>query len=142
MKLYVKIAIAVVLVIAVAGIGTALYFYNLKPQDLQKSKPDYVVTSIGLQKEFEADETGASAKYINKIVEVTGEVISVEEGERGSLNISLQTESDFSKVICTFPSVENPDIFEQGKEITIRGDCSGFLMDVLLNNCAVISLNN
>ena len=139
MKLYVKIALAVVFLIAVAGIGVALYYYNLKPQDLQKAKPDFVVSATELQKEFETDETGSSAKYIDKIVEVTGKVIKIESGEKGSWNITLDTGSDFSKIICTFPSVDDPGMFENGMNITIRGECSGFLMDVLLNNSAVVN---
>ena len=142
MKLYVKIALGVVLLFAVAGIGIALYYYNLKPQDLQKVKADFIITSSDLQKEFETDETGSSKKYISKVLEVTGEVISIEGKEKGSWNVTLQTGSDFSKIICTFPSVSDTAVFELGKNITVRGECSGFLMDVLLNNCAVLSSVN
>jgi hypothetical protein len=142
MKLYVKIALGVVLLIAIVGTGVALYYYNLKPQDLQKTKPDFLVNAADLQKEFETNETGSSAKYINKIVEVTGKVTGIESGEMGSWNITLETGNDFSKIICTFPEVDDPAVFETGMNITIRGECSGFLMDVLLNNCAVVSTAN
>lgn len=138
MKSAVRISVVIVLFLIVAGAAIGLYFYNLKPKDLSKTNPDYIVTSSRLQEEFESDEASASAKYINKILEVTGEIISAEETGNGSWNISLQTGSDFSKVICTFPSVESPVVFENGKSVTIRGECSGFLMDVLLNNCRVI----
>ena len=138
MKTPVKIALAIVFVLAVAGIGTALYLYNLKPKDLLNVKPDYVITSTDLLKAFEADEVASSAKYINKVVEVSGEIIGIEGVEKKSWNISLQTGSDLSKVICTFPVVADPEIFNLGREITVRGECSGFLMDVLLNNCVII----
>ena len=43
-----------------------------------------------------------------------------------------------SSVICTFPKLTDPSKFKTGEEITLRGECSGFLMDVLLNNCSIV----
>jgi len=137
MKTPVKIALAVVLLIAIAGIGGALYLYNLKPQDLNKVKPHFVMTSADLQKAFETDESASSAKYINKIIEVTGEIASVKQGEKNFINISLRTSNDLSSVNCTFPSSDTT-FFKTGSLITVRGICSGFLMDVLLKNCAIV----
>jgi hypothetical protein len=137
MKTPVKIALAVVFFLAVAGIGAALYLYNLKPKNLQKVKPDFILTANDLQKAFDTEEVVSSAKYINKIIEVSGEIISVKPGEKNSINISLRTGSDLSSVICTFPNSDTT-FFKTGNQITLRGVCSGFLMDVLLNNCALI----
>jgi hypothetical protein len=138
MKTYVKIALFFVSFIALSAILAALYFYNLKSTDMAKAKPDYIVTASALQKAFEDDETAASARYINKILEVTGKIAAVKPGENNVVSISLVTESDLSSVICTFPAVGDPSGFRIGDEIILRGECSGFLMDVLLNNCAVI----
>jgi hypothetical protein len=138
MKPFVKIALFVVFFIAVAGIFAALYLYNLKPKDLKNVSPDFVVTAVELQKAFEANEKAASEKYINRIIEVSGEIASVKPGEKNTLNVSLKTGSDFSAVICTFPAMQDLSRFAEGKSVTVRGECSGLLMDVLLNNCAVI----
>jgi hypothetical protein len=138
MKTYVKIALFLVTFIALSAILAALYFYNLKHTDMAKAKPDFVITASLLQKAFAVDETAASARYINKIVEVTGKIASIKPAENNVLNISLVTEDDLSSVICTFSSIADPTKFVEGTEIIIRGECSGFLMDVLLNNCAVI----
>jgi hypothetical protein len=112
--------------------------YNKKHTDTAKAKPDFVVTATVLQKEFEDNETAASAKYINKIVEVTGTVVSVKPAENNSVSITLSTGSDMSSVICTFISLADPSGIKAGDQATVRGECSGFLMDVLLNNCALI----
>ena len=133
-----RIVLIALIIIIIAGTVTGLYLYNLKPRDLSQSRPDYVITSTVLQQEFESDETAASARYINKVLEVTGEIISAEDTGTGSWNVSMETGSDFSKVICTFPDVDDSAIFKAGEQITLRGECSGFLMDVLLNNCQVI----
>ena len=138
MKPYVKIALFIVLFIAVSAILAALYMYNLKHTDMTKAKPDFVISASQLLKEFEDDETAASTRYINKILEVTGTIASVKPADNNFLNISLVTGSNLSSVICTFPAITDPSKYKLGDKITLRGECSGFLLDVLLNNCAII----
>jgi hypothetical protein len=138
MKTYIKILLGVVMFISLAGILAALYMYNLKHTDMAKAKPDFVITATALLKEFEDNEAAASAKYINKIVEITGTVATVKPAENNIVNISLVTESDLSSVICTFAAISDPSSVKAGDVITLRGECSGFLMDVLLNNCAIL----
>jgi hypothetical protein len=138
MKLYVKIALFVVLFIAFSGILAALIMFNKKHTDTAKAKPDFVVTAIVLQKEFEDNEAAASARYINKIIEVSGSIVSITRSDSTNTNISLKTGNDMSSVICASRSIVDPSKFNAGEEITLRGECSGFLMDVLLKNCAVL----
>ena len=142
MKTYVKVALFFVVFIAFSAILAALYFYNLKSSDLAKTKPDFVITAPALQKAFENNEAEASAKYIKKVLEVTGKIASIKPADNDVISISLVTESDLSSVICTFHAVKDKSIFQPGEEITLRGECSGFLMDVLLNNCALIRPEN
>jgi hypothetical protein len=137
MKTYVKIALGVVLFVAIAGIGAGLYFYNLKPKNLSSVKPDFVMSSTELQKAFEDNEGAATTKFVSKVIEVSGEIASVKQGENNSINISLRTGSEMSSVICTFPASTKPGELAAGATVTIHGVCSGYLMDVLLNNCAI-----
>lgn len=138
MKPYIKVALFVVIFIVLAAILAALYMFNLKHIDMAKAKPDFVITATLLQKAFEDNETLATGKFTNKIIEISGKIASVKSLENNIVNISLATGSDLSSVICTFPAITDPSKFRTGDEITVRGVCSGFLMDVLLNNCAVI----
>jgi cytochrome c-type biogenesis protein CcmE len=137
MKKNLKIALIVITILALAGAAIGMYLYNLEPKDLGQVKPDFIVTSTELQQSFEEDETAAIAKYVNKIVEVSGEIGSVEKGENNSVNISLKTNNSISSIICTFPSGVDSEKIKEGSPITVRGECSGYLMDVLLNNCVL-----
>jgi hypothetical protein len=112
--------------------------FNKKHVDTSKAKPDYVVTAIALEKDFEDNEVSASGRYINKIIEVSGAIASV-TSDSSHLNISLKTGNDMSAVICTFPSSTEAAKLKAGDEITLRGECSGFLMDVLMKNCAIVA---
>jgi hypothetical protein len=138
MKNSCKIILLLVFFIVIAGILAAFYMYNLKPKNLQKVSPDFVMTATDLQKYFEDNEIAASSKYVKKIIEVSGIIISVKRGEDKSVNVELKTGSDLSSVICTFQSIPDRSGFKSGDQVTIRGECSGFLLDVLLNNCVVI----
>jgi hypothetical protein len=138
MKTYVKVALGVVLFIALSGILASLYMFNLKHKDMAKASPDFKITSTVLQKAFEDNETAASKLYINKILEVSGKIASIKPADNKFISISLVTGSDLSSVICTFTVIDDPSKINVGDEITLRGECSGFLMDVLLNNCALI----
>lgn len=137
MKINLKIVLIALATLVLAGAAAGYYLYNLKPKDLGKVKPDFIVTSTELQSYFEENETAASEKYVNTIVEVSGEVGSIEMGENNTMNISLKTGSDFSSVICTFPSEVKSELIREGSQISVRGQCSGYLMDVLLNNCVL-----
>lgn len=138
MKLWVKIVLFAVLVIVITAICVGLNKFNLKHPDTAKAKPDFVVTATMLQKEFEDNEGTASSKYINKILEVNGTIASVTPADSTHLNIALKTRSDISSVICSFQNITDPSKYKTGEEITLRGECSGFLLDVLLKNCSII----
>jgi hypothetical protein len=138
MKTYVKILLGVVTLIAVVSIGAAVYLFRMPHKDIGKAKPDFIITAIDLQKAFEDNETSATAKYVNKILEIEGEVESVKTGEANVFNVTLKSGSDLSSVICTFPAATEPAKITVGTKVTVRGECSGFLMDVLMNNCVLI----
>jgi preprotein translocase subunit YajC len=141
MKPLVKITLFVVLFIVIVIIGAAIYLFYERPADLAKEKPQYTVTAEQLQKEFDVDEASASSKYTDKIIEVSGTIASVKNEENNKINISLKTDSDFSSVICAFNSLDDPSKFHAGDHITLRGECSGFLLDVLLKDCVIIGNN-
>ena len=137
MKKFVKPAIVTVLFLAIAGAATGLYLFNLRPRNLSKARPDFVISATDLQNEFEKDENAATAKYTGKVIEVTGEILSVKQGQNNSVSVNLKTSSAMSSVICTFPSANKPAGLAEGSNAVIHGVCSGYLMDVLLNNCAL-----
>jgi hypothetical protein len=138
MKTSVKITLYIAILLVSGGVLAALYLFNKQHADLQKVKPDFTATASDLQKEFEENETAASSKYVNKIVEISGIVISAKTESDNASSVTLKTQSDFSAVICTFPAAADIAELTAGTLVTIRGECSGFLMDVLLNNCVLI----
>jgi len=98
------------------------------------------IAATDLYQAFETDEQKANELYLNKIIEVTGEVVSVDESEDLKPAISLRTEG-FGVVKCTFETAEDFETSEitLGSQITIKGECIGYLLDVLLRNSIIIN---
>jgi tRNA_anti-like len=127
------------LVVVLLAILSGLYLFNKKHPDLTSVKPNFTLSAEHLIDEVEADETKATEKYQDKILEVIGQISHIDIAEDGTITLTLMNENQFAGVICTLSkendSVEIPEI---GNEVIVRGTFSGVLMDVLLNNCVII----
>ena len=75
MKRKIFIVLGLIIVIAVI-IGVSMYF---KPhQNMSRQSVAFSLTANELLHEFEVDETIANEKFIDKVIEVSGEIGSVE----------------------------------------------------------------
>lgn len=119
--------------LAIIGVSTGFYMFNKKVPGLENAKADFSLTANALFDEFDASELPALNKYEGKILDVTGEVVSVKNKD-GQSNIILLAENAMAGGInCSFKSKQTD--LKKGDTATIRGRCQGFLMDVVLNNC-------
>lgn len=127
------------IILAFAGLLAAVYMYNKPQKNMERQNADFTVTATDLQMEFQSDEAAAHQKYLGKNVEVTGKIISVNIEEDKVVSIILETPDEMSSVICTFSEKMDPKAINPSKPVKVRGELSGFLMDVLLNNCVLIN---
>jgi hypothetical protein len=140
MKPLIRNILIIAVLLGSIGVIIGIYLYNKKDPDLSKVKADFVLQVSELVNEFNQDENSASAKYIDKVLEVKGPVSAIESASDSTMNIYLNAENQMSGVNCSFDDVSgttSPD-FQKGDIITVRGVCTGMLMDVLLNNCVVV----
>jgi hypothetical protein len=103
-----------------------------------KLKADYTVLATELFDAYEENEEEANAKYLEKVIKVTGEVVEIDKEEDISKVILASNDLMFG-VICVFDGKDEittaPEI---GSTVTLKGICSGKAMDVVLNRCALI----
>ena len=132
-----KILITLVLLVAL-GAGMGYYMYAKKVPTLESVTADYKVDANDLILEFEADEAAALQKYEDKVLEVTGEIISVKNDSTNS-NILLEAEESMMMdvVSCSFKYTQ-PSEVKKGMTATIRGRCQGYNMGAILNNCLIV----
>lgn len=134
MKKYILLGILIVVLI---GGGVGYYMFNKKVPTLENTTADFTISADELFNAFEENEKEALSKYENKIIEVTGKVISVKNNASDS-NIILEAEMAMvGGVNCSFKFTQYTEI-KKGSTVTIKGQCQGFLMDVILNNSQLI----
>src|SRR5690606_21581140 len=101
-------------------------------------RPEFLVSASELITAFEENERAANDKYLGKVVEVHGTVTEVIE-KQNSFVLLLGDTSTVSRVSCTLEG-DNDDMaygLRAGDALTLRGICSGRLLDVVLVDCRI-----
>jgi hypothetical protein len=136
-----KRRISIVLIIGVLVFFIGYKMYNKPHLNVAQESADIRLTANMLLTDFSADETKANIKYLDKIIAVKG-IVSRVDLESEKANITLRTKDDFGSVICYLieDKSENRKPIKVGQAITLKGICTGFLMDVILVKCVVTDL--
>jgi hypothetical protein len=135
-----KLTIIFVLII-IGGLAIYAYLeYNRKPANLINKKANLFIAANNLLQDFSVDENAANKKYLGKIIDVSGVVSASNQANDSTFNIILGNNADGNNVSCLM-NIEN--IMEAKKQqigdsIVVRGNCTGYLMDVELNQCVII----
>jgi hypothetical protein len=129
-----KILLAVTVLIII-GVCTGIYLW-FKPHEKVENKKGVVITAVALAQEYGANEQQADTKYLNKALEVSGKVSSIEKNQDGGLAITLDTGDPMAGVQCTMRD-RNVQI-NKDQDVTIKGFCSGHsILGVSLTDCVV-----
>lgn len=139
-----KILIIAVAVVIVAGVLYAFNEYSRKNKGLDSVKAELSTEASVLIKDFESNIEAANAKYLGKIIAVTG-VIKAIEDEPNSVTIILGDEQSISSVRCSIDTtyIDKVRSFNNGDTVTVKGNCTGFNeddllgSDVILNRCVI-----
>jgi hypothetical protein len=129
----------VVLILVFAVGGVAVYFYTFKKPARTAASEEavFAVSAKDLATEFESDENAANTKYLNKVIKVHGTVVSISESETET-SVTLKEVDSSAGVTCSFEKESfDKSKLKPGQKVFIKGICSGFLMDVVLNKCAL-----
>ena len=113
--------------------------FNKPHVNIITAKADVIVTAQVLLDGFVKDETLANANYANKVVEVSGEIYEI-KAENGNSIIALKHENGISSILCHMAPEENLKVLKLKKEgtITVKGICTGYLLDVILVRCILV----
>jgi hypothetical protein len=141
MKIKYAIILVLVLILIGAGIGLKMFF---KPHaDISKSKTEFKVDATGLIGEFEQDENAATAKYSEKVLEISGKLLVKNKLQNGIDLLIL--EDEMQGISCQLDSgwsaanQETIEALKTGSPITIKGICKGYLMEIKVSPAVVIS---
>ncbi|MBI1288927.1 MAG: hypothetical protein GC178_15270 [Flavobacteriales bacterium] len=131
-----------ILILILAGAlvaGVAVYFvYNKPHRDVANEKPAFTVTADQLFDEYEADENAANAKYLDATIEVTGTVIETGTNDAGQPFAVLEASNAMiGGIHSTFKTTFSSEDLQEGKEVCVKGRCTGKLMDVVITDATL-----
>lgn len=132
-----------ILIILLGSIGAGVGFnmYNQTHEGLKDVEPDFRLDPITLYSAFEGNERKANEHYLGKVIEIEGAIGTIEFPANGPTNIVIKTlEDSFGGINCSFTELDSSRLrtLKQGDLVKLRGECSGYLMDVNLVRCVLI----
>lgn len=115
-----------------------VYFVYAREHRNVSSEKGIKVTAQQLFEAFVADEAKANGLYLDKAIEITGEVINVSTNQDGNIVVDFKTNDPFFVINCTFKT--NPGNLKAGDSITFKGICTGYIPDanVVINEGVLV----
>jgi hypothetical protein len=125
-----------VVVLALIGVGTAMYMWNKAPETVDR-KAGIEISAQALAQAYGNNEQHANDTYLNKVIEVSGEVAETETNQDGGLMAILDTGDPMTGIQCAMR--EKGVVIKTGEHITVKGFCSGSgITGVSLTDCIII----
>jgi hypothetical protein len=124
-----------IILICLAGWG--IYTVYKPHRNVESEQAVATLTATNLYNEFLNTESQANKKWVGKVIEVSGIISSVSESaDYVSVNLKAATNGG---VNCSVLKTElgSGNQLKAGNSITIKGRCTGFLMDVNLVDCVI-----
>lgn len=134
-----RIIIWVFLIGLICAASAIYYVFNMPRRNISKENAVYTLVAKQLISDFRSDETVATAKYLDQVIAVTGEIKSIRTLDNHSMVFSL--EDQMEGVSCTVDSADVVNNSSKLAQLTIgtkgqfKGRCSGMLMDIQIINC-------
>lgn len=126
MKKWVKVLLIIVVIGILGAAGVVYYVYNRPHRDVTKEK-GVQLSAQALYDAFRTNEAEANKLYLDKAVEMTGEVAEVSTNQDGNVVVNFKTNDPLVVINCTFK--ENPGSLQPGQTITFKGICTGYIPD-------------
>jgi hypothetical protein len=148
-----KILIGVGVIVLIGLIGSQLEAKNEKSNPnsennklppAQAEKEDIAkntVTAKDLTASYEANEVNADETYKGKMFYVSGIVTDIKKDMLGDIYVTLEGDQTFRQVQCYFDNKETASKLSKGMNVTFKGKCDGLMMNVLMKDCELTSVN-
>lgn len=113
--------------------------YNKPHVDVNNVKADYILSADRLIGDYSINEMAADEKYVGKIIEIMGNVSSVSVSN-GNGVITFLIQGYETGITCNFQSNENTKVvkLKTNQFVTVKGICTGMLLDIMMKECVVV----
>ena len=138
MQKWIKIVLIVSGIFLIAGSVVVNIIYNKPHRDVMKEQ-SVQLSAQKLYEAFRTNEAEANKLYLDKAIEMTGEVSEIIINQDGKVVINFKTNDPLFVINCTFKT--NPGELKSGQTITFKGICTGYIPDanVVINEGVLVS---
>jgi hypothetical protein len=133
-----KIILIVFAFVFTIAFGTWYYVFQYSKTHHRnvESEDAVIITAAKIVKDYQTNERVANNYYLNKAVEVRGEVLKKNKDQAGNTTVTIKSGDAFSNIFCTFK--HGISLGKKDSVIVVKGICSGFLSDVVLDDAVVV----
>jgi hypothetical protein len=111
------------------------YLYQKPHASAAGERVAVTIDADSLFYQYQADEHAADLKYMGKVLSVTGKLSEIQHSGNSVIWI-LSTQPGGGGINCQlFPGTVTGLEPKKGDAVTVKGRCTGFLMDVNLSDC-------
>jgi len=132
-----KIIIAALIIGVLAGAYVWFFMWNKPHRTAADEEAFAKLTAHALYLEYSADEPATKAKYLDKIIQVKGELSEIKQDASGDTELVLNTENESAHVIVTLKKGDTAAQAKTGTTIEIKGICNGYLYEEMLDQADV-----
>jgi putative nucleic acid binding protein len=112
------------------------HLYN-DPHHSAASEPATVsIDADSLYTQYQHDEHSADSSYLGKVIEVKGKIAEIQHNGGSEIWI-LSGDPGGGGINCQLFAAEKGQQHRVGDMVSVKGRCTGFLMDVNLADCVV-----
>ena len=129
-----------VLLIFITAILAVWFFIFYKPTHFKRdasAEKAITITAKEIVKAFQTNEANANTLFLNKAVEISGEVSEIKKDQTGKSTVMLKSDDAFSNVFVTLKEEDKQP--QVGNNIIVKGICTGFLSDVVIIDAIIVS---
>jgi hypothetical protein len=127
-------ALAVFALLAAGSLDT-----DTDTRQVQSQSPSYTLSADQLYYDYNANEVSADAKYMGKVVVVSGVIQNIGKDILGSPYIVVGGRGFLDGAQCTFTRGEESSVarLSKGQRVSVKGEVSGKMGNVQPNKCSL-----
>jgi tRNA_anti-like len=115
----------------------AWHMYSKPHQSAASETVSLSISADSLYHQYQSNEHAADKKYMGKVVEVSGRISEIQHNGNSEIWI-LSPQPGGGGINCEiFPGAKTLVHPKTGDTVTVKGRCTGFLMDVNLADCVL-----
>lgn len=134
-----KIIYSIILILLLGAFSVYYYVFIYSKnnhRDIQ-SETSIVISSEALVLAYEASDSIANSKYLNKALEIRGPIAAKDTNAIGQVTMLIGDMDPFKKRVSVTLTVKKAIAQNIGDTVTIKGKCTGNLSDVVITEAII-----